>query len=102
MLCAGSTLCIKVLRSTWRSEHETGLTVDNSYDAFLYDDLDETALGIWMDQLAQSDRFIMRFPEGKETMTHYGFEPWHYCYIGVDLAKKIKSRGVTMEEYFNQ
>lgn len=45
------------------------------YDAFLHDDLDESVLGIWMDQHALAYGFIMRFPEGKETITHYGFDP---------------------------
>lgn len=45
------------------------------YDAFLYDDLDERAFGIWMGQHALACGFIMRFPEGKETITRYGFKP---------------------------
>ena len=44
--------------------------------------------------------FILRFPKGKESITGYQFEAWHYRYVGIDLAQKIKSSGLTFEEYY--
>ena len=44
--------------------------------------------------------FILRYPEGKEHITGYMYEPWHYRYIGVENAAKIYSSGLTLEEYF--
>jgi D-alanyl-D-alanine carboxypeptidase len=44
--------------------------------------------------------FILRYPEGKEDITGYSAEPWHFRYIGdVDAAKEIMSKGITFEEY---
>lgn len=83
-----------------RSEHETGLAIDVSYDAFLYDDLHTSDLGKWMDAHAHEYGFMLRFLDGKETITNYAFEPWHYRYVGIELATKIKTSGLTMEEYY--
>lgn len=44
--------------------------------------------------------FILRYPEGKESITGYMYEPWHYRYVGVESAKKIFDSGLTLEEYF--
>ena len=44
--------------------------------------------------------FILRYPEGKESITGYMYEPWHYRYVGVESAKKIFDSGLTIEEYF--
>ena len=44
--------------------------------------------------------FILRYPEGKEEITGYSAEPWHFRYIGdVNAAKEIMSKGITFEEY---
>ena len=44
--------------------------------------------------------WILRFPEGKETITVYEYEPWHYRYLGVDLATKVAASGMTYDEYW--
>ena len=44
--------------------------------------------------------FILRYLEGKEDVTGYGYEPWHFRYIqDVEVAKEIMSKGLTLEEY---
>ncbi|MGZ4032523.1 MAG: M15 family metallopeptidase, partial [Tumebacillaceae bacterium] len=43
--------------------------------------------------------FIVRYPQGKESITGYAYEPWHVRYVGVDVAKEITSKGLTLEEY---
>jgi LAS superfamily LD-carboxypeptidase LdcB len=43
--------------------------------------------------------FILRYPEGKEEITGYGYEPWHFRYVGVEVAKAISESGLTLEEY---
>ena len=42
----------------------------------------------------------MRYPKGKEWITGYAYEPWHYRYVGVDAAKTIYEEGITYEEYY--
>ncbi|MBR3374351.1 MAG: D-alanyl-D-alanine carboxypeptidase family protein, partial [Firmicutes bacterium] len=47
--------------------------------------------------------FILRYLEGKEAITGYGYEPWHIRYIdNVDVAKEIMEKGITLEEYLDK
>ena len=46
--------------------------------------------------------FILRYPSGKESVTGFDYEPWHYRYVGVEQAQKIKASGLTLEEYLAQ
>ena len=46
--------------------------------------------------------FILRYPSGKESITTYQFESWHYRYVGLKLAKKIKASNLTFDEYFTR
>ncbi len=86
------------------SEHNLGLGVDimseshNSYDTS-YKDTDEAK---WLAANAATYGFILRYPEGKESITGFAFEPWHYRYVGVDQAQKIVASGLTFEEYLAQ
>ena len=43
--------------------------------------------------------FIVRYPYGKEAVTHYGYEPWHLRFVGREAARYISRRGLTLEEY---
>ena len=91
------------------SEHHTGLAIDVclDIDGRRVDDNDEMIAKkeifekIWA-HLADYG-FILRYPEGKEDITGYGFEPWHFRYIDdVDIAKEIMEKGITLEEYLNR
>lgn len=44
--------------------------------------------------------FILRYPEGKEGITGYDYEPWHFRYVGIKEATEIYERGLTLEEFF--
>ena len=44
--------------------------------------------------------FVIRYLEGKEDITGYNYEPWHIRYLGVELAKELYERGITLEEYY--
>ena len=44
--------------------------------------------------------FILRYPKGKEDITGYGAEVWHFRYIdNPKIAKEIMDKGITFEEY---
>ncbi|WP_298483487.1 D-alanyl-D-alanine carboxypeptidase family protein [uncultured Ruminococcus sp.] len=78
------------------SEHQTGLTIDcNSID----DAFGDTQEAAWLAEHCADYGFIVRFPEGKEDITGYKYEPWHIRYVGVDTAKEINSLGLSLEEY---
>lgn len=83
------------------SEHQTGLCLD------LIDQknpvLDESFASLeayrWLEQNAHKFGFILRFPKGKEGVTGYSYEPWHYRFVGVETATAIYRQGLTLEEY---
>lgn len=55
----------------------------------------------WLAEHAYRFGFIIRYPEGKEAITGYKYEPWHLRYVGVDIAAEIQERASTLEEYFD-
>lgn len=82
------------------SEHQTGLVVDvtRAFDDF--NNFENTDEYNWMIENATSYGFILRYPKDKEDITTYSFEAWHYRYVGVELAKKIKASNLTFDEYY--
>ncbi len=88
-----------------RSEHHTGLAIDitsPSMEWSLSQDFADYAEGQWLDEHCQDYGFILRYPEGKEDITGYNYEPWHFRYVGKEAAKEIMSRGITFEEYLGE
>jgi D-alanyl-D-alanine carboxypeptidase len=43
----------------------------------------------------------VRYPEGKQQITGYKYEPWHIRFVGKELASKVYKKGITLEEYYN-
>ncbi len=82
------------------SEHELGLAVDVSYDYSLHADLDEYPVGIWMIENCYKYGWIMSYPEDKTDITGYMYEPWHYRYVGVELATYLYNNNLTLGEYY--
>lgn len=87
------------------SDHQTGLALDISdHDGatFLSQSMENTPEGQWLYQHAHEYGFILRYPKGKEAITGYAFEPWHYRYVGKEWSEKIYavSPDETFEEYF--
>ena len=80
------------------SEHNLGLAVDLNL-ASSKGNFDKTKEYEWLKQNSYKYGFIERYPKGKEFITGYGFEPWHYRYLGIDLATNVYLEGVTYEEY---
>lgn len=80
------------------SEHQTGL----AFDVTAYSngkDFDETEQFSWLNEHCWDFGFILRYPEGKEDITGFPYESWHYRYVGVEIAQKIHENGWTLEEY---
>lgn len=78
------------------SEHQTGLALDiDGYPS----NTSEKAYN-WLKLNAHKYGFILRYPEGKEEITGYKFEPWHYRYVGEELSNKIHDKNLTLEEYY--
>lgn len=86
------------------SEHQTGLALD-LYDVAAGCALKrcyaETKSGKWLVKHAADYGFIERYPEGASDVTGYKWEPWHWRYVGVDLAQYMRDQSiVTLEEVF--
>ncbi|UJL46895.1 D-alanyl-D-alanine carboxypeptidase family protein [Virgibacillus sp. NKC19-16] len=84
------------------SEHQTGLTMDvttPSINNELTTEFGDTDEGKWIEEHAANYGFIIRYPEGKEEITEYQYEPWHLRYVGEKSAQEIMSEEITLEEY---
>jgi len=87
------------------SEHQTGLGVDvtaPSVEYALTDAFDQTAEWKWLVENAADYGFILRYPKGKAGITGYMYEPWHFRYVGIEAAKTITEREITLEEYIDK
>lgn len=87
------------------SEHQTGLGVDvtaPSVEYALTDAFDQTAEWKWLVENVADYGFILRYPKGKEGITGYMYEPWHFRYVGIGAAKTITEREITLEEYIDK
>lgn len=78
------------------SEHQTGLAIDvnNASMSFL-----GTPEQKWLEAHCVEYGFIIRYPQGKEDITGYQYEPWHIRYLGKETARKVYESGLCLEEY---
>lgn len=100
----GEEETIKIVAYPGRSEHQTGLAMDISSESAnfrLNEQFGETDEGKWLMENAHKYGYILRYPKGMETITGYNYEPWHYRYVGVDIASEMYEHQLTLEEYFN-
>ncbi len=84
------------------SEHQTGLAVDFAiYENGIYNDdiKEDDKEVIWLKDNAWKYGFILRYPKGKEDITGFNFEPWHYRFVGLELAFELYQTNQTLEEY---
>jgi len=80
------------------SEHQTGLAIDILNGNFEYLDNDDKEYK-WLIDNSSKYGFILRYPEEKEKITGYTYEPWHFRYLTIDLATELKEKNITYEEY---
>jgi D-alanyl-D-alanine carboxypeptidase len=87
-----------------RSEHPLGLALDINIasDPEIRDGFAVTTAGIWVAEHGHEYGFILRYPLEKGSITGYGYEPWHYRYVGVDLATELYESEQTLEEYYGK
>lgn len=82
------------------SEHETGLTLDITTGNATKDTFEDTEAFKWLNENSYKYGFILRYPKDKEDITGYDYEPWHYRYVGVEVATKIHELDITFDEYY--
>ncbi|PID19701.1 MULTISPECIES: M15 family metallopeptidase [unclassified Sporosarcina] len=85
------------------SEHQTGLAFDigevNHERHWASNSFGDTEAAKWLAANAHKYGFILRYPEGKEEVTGYMHESWHYRYVGKKRAAQIFKHNITLEEY---
>ncbi|MBQ3405217.1 MAG: M15 family metallopeptidase [Oscillospiraceae bacterium] len=111
----GADYAAKTVAQPGYSEHHTGLALDLYFkvkdengefkDVYYNEDMmKDKYTGIWdtiHSKLADYG-FILRYLDGREHITGYGYEPWHIRYLdSVDTAKKIMAQDITFEEYLS-
>lgn len=84
------------------SEHQTGLAIDIDNGRENYNRFHITQEFAWMKENAYKYGFILRYPLGKENITGYQYEPWHYRYVGTKISDYIYKNNLTYEEYYYQ
>ena len=82
------------------SEHQTGLSIDISTLTSTADNFVATKEFTWLINNAYKYGFILRYPEDKEYLTGYGYESWHYRYVGKEVAAQIHDEDITFDEYY--
>ncbi|EAC6058293.1 D-alanyl-D-alanine carboxypeptidase family protein [Listeria monocytogenes] len=85
------------------SEHQTGLAMDISSENQSYELTEAfgtTPEGKWLQENAHNYGFILRYMKGREAITKYQYESWHYRYVGKDAATIIYENNWTLEEFF--
>lgn len=83
------------------SEHQLGTTIDVIDPS---DPTTTTAFGSkpaadWLASNAPDFGFILSYPEGGQSTTCYGWEPWHLRWVGIDRARQIDASGLSPREF---
>lgn len=81
------------------SEHQLGIAVDINADG-----VNSTGSEVyeWLAENAHEYGFIQRYPEDKTEITGINYEPWHYRYVGEDVALTIYEEEICLEEYIEK
>jgi D-alanyl-D-alanine carboxypeptidase len=84
------------------SEHQLGTTADlgsSSLGWDLQDGFGNLPEGQWLAAHAAEYGFVISYPQGKEDVTGYAYEPWHFRYLGTDVATAYEASGLTLNQY---
>ncbi len=92
-------LACRFVAEPGKSEHETGLAADLHNLACASRAFADTKEFLWLCENAADFGFILRYPQGKESITGIDFEPWHWRYVGIAAALEMKRKNLCLEEY---
>ncbi len=86
------------------SEHQTRICADILNGDYasrptMTQDFQWTAEAQWMKENCADFGFILRFLSDKEAETGIRFEPWHFRYVGKNIASYIMGKGITLEAF---
>jgi D-alanyl-D-alanine carboxypeptidase len=91
------------------SEHQLGLAVDFGSPELaeivgdpsieFHSDFDRTREGRWLGEHAQEYGFALSYPPNATTWTSLTYEPWHYRYVGVEMATYLYASSQFLTQY---
>lgn len=93
----------RIEQKQYESDHNTGLAVDlvptykQTKDVAVITQLPEYQ---WLVEHAAEYGFILRYPQDKEEVTGVEFKPWHWRYVGKEMAVFLKENNMTLDEYW--
>lgn len=97
----GTTYADSIAARPGHSEHQTGLSLDIfSKDNTIAKDFKNSPAHLWLQNNSYKFGFIERYQEGKENITGFEDEAWHYRYVGVEAATYIHDNDITFDEYY--
>ncbi len=86
------------------SEHQMGTTLDfgsggTNKKGWHYSDWAQAPAGSWLKANGWRFGFVMSYPKRKRSLTCYRYEPWHWRYVGREMAAQVRESGLTLREY---
>ena len=84
------------------SQHQLGTAVDFTNAAVGYQvkrGFGRTSAARWLALHAHEHGFVLSYPPGKETETGFGWEPWHYRYVGADTARRVRESKLGLQGF---
>ena len=101
----GLAVAEKLSARPGHSEHQLGLAADFSVreqGCVIMVCFGNTEAGKWLADNAHGYGFVLRYPKGFKPITGFQYEPWHFRYVGIELANEMKTRGIkTLEEFWD-
>jgi D-alanyl-D-alanine carboxypeptidase len=99
---AGVGAALETSARPGHSEHQLGTTIDfksvGGAAAWHYSDWGKTREGAWLRKNAWRFGFVMSYPKGKTPVTCYAYEPWHFRYVGRELARRVHDSRKTLRQ----
>ena len=84
------------------NEYQLGLTICVTQSQKAYKDFETTEMSRWLQEHAYEYGFILRYPQGKASVTNHAYDAHIYRYVGKSLAKSLHDSQMTLEEYQTQ
>lgn len=98
----GKALAERQVAPPGHSEHQLGLAVDITSRRAPYElraAFGQEPEGRWLATNAPRYGFVISYPQGKEQVTGYTYEPWHIRHLGQALAEQVAASGLTLTEF---
>lgn len=100
----GYDQAVRVSAEPGHSEHQLGTAADvtSASSGYGFDYFDGTPDAAWLAANCWKFGYIVSYPAGTESITGYAYEPWHFRYVGTDVAARVKASGLTLHQFLLQ